>query len=96
VQGRKHVAELAGRGQRPELGPRATVDELTVVREIEGGDAVAEGLGDENVPSSVMTLPLGNQRSSATSVTVPSGSMRCSEAVAIGSPFISSKPKFPT
>jgi hypothetical protein len=49
-----------------------------------------------STPSGVIALPLGNQRSSATSVTVPSGSTRCSEAVSIGAPDIRSKPKLPT
>ncbi len=42
------------------------------------------------------TLPLGNIRSSATLVTVPSGSTRRRTAGPIGAPAIKSKPKLPT
>ncbi len=44
----------------------------------------------------VITLPLGNQRSEATSVTLPSGSTRCRDAGATLSPEARSKPKLPT
>ncbi len=48
-----------------------------------------------SVPSSVMTMPLGNQRSSATTLALPSGSTRTSPAVAGSPPPMMSKPKSP-
>ena len=49
-----------------------------------------------SVPSSVITLPLGNHMSSATSATVPSGSTRSSTVGATSAPAMMSNPKFPT
>ena len=48
-----------------------------------------------SVPSSVMTMPLGNQRSSAATLALPSGSTRTSAAVAGSPPPMRSKPKLP-
>jgi hypothetical protein len=47
-------------------------------------------------PSGVITMPLGNCRPSAATDTVPSGSIRFSDAVAASPPPIRSKPKSPT
>ena len=48
-----------------------------------------------SVPSSVMTVPLGNQRSSAATLALPSGSMCTIPAVAGVPPPMRSKPKLP-
>src|SRR3954468_6436300 len=48
-----------------------------------------------SVPSSVMTMPLGNHRSSAATLAWPSGSIRTSAAGAGSPPPMRSKPKLP-
>ena len=48
-----------------------------------------------SVPSSVMTVPLGNQRSSAAMLALPSGSIRTMAAVAGSPPPMRSNPKLP-
>ena len=67
-------ADAVGEDSREQVGPHAPVAERAVGGDVERGEPVALRLADDQVrPSGVITVPLGNNRSSAARVTAPSG-----------------------